>query len=108
MPSVRSTFPNEFATPEEDLNDGDTITFVDAGNVEMSEKYGREQLIIRVKLKDGNEKKLSVNKTSAQSLSEKYGDDTDQWVGKQAVAEITKQNVGGKVKFVVYLKPIGE
>jgi len=108
MPSVKNTFPSEFVIIGDELKDGDKIVFVDGGKLEMSEKYGREQLIFRVKLPDGSEKNLSVNKTSANNLSEAYGDDTEGWEGKEAVAEITKQNIGGENKSVAYLSPIAK
>jgi hypothetical protein len=105
MPSVSEAFPSDFVRAGEDVVEGDVIVFLDGGRVERSEKYDRDQLVFRIRLANGNEKNLSVNKTSGNSLKEEYGDDTEEWEGKKAKASVVQQQVGKDLKPVIYLKP---
>lgn len=112
MPSVNDTFPSEFVKAGDkdnpgDLVEGDVLTFLDGGSVEESQNYGRDQLIFKVLLPNGDEKKLSVNGSSAKELAEEWGDDTESWEGKKVKASVVKQNVAGKMRLVIYLKPQG-
>lgn len=103
MPSVKEAFPSNFVKAGEDVNDGDILKFLDGGKVEESQNYGRDQLIFKVLLVDGNEKNISVNGSSAKALAEVWGDDTGEWEGKEVVAKVVEQNVAGKMRFVIYL-----
>ena len=103
---------NEFLTAS-DVNDGDVITFLNAGeikDVDFSRSRDgsdvRKVLQIDVSLPDGKEKIVTINKTSRKSLSTKYGADTEDWVEKEAKVVILKQNVGGTIKDVIYLEPV--
>lgn len=110
MPNINDL--NEFLTAS-DVNDGDVITFLNAGeikDVDFSRSRDgsdvRKVLQIDVSLPDGKEKIVTINKTSRKSLSAKYGVDTEDWVEKEAKVVILKQNVGGTIKDVIYLEPV--
>ncbi len=107
MASVAKTFPSDFVKAGEDVKQGDVLTLLDGGKVEESQNYGRDQLIFKVLLPNGDEKKLSVNGSSAKALAEDWGDDTEAWEGKKVVASVVEQNVAGKMRDVIYLKPEG-
>ena len=94
----------------EDVQNGTVLEFVNEGEWVESKKWTyedgspRQQFIIRVKLGDA-EKDLSMNSTSRTAIMDEYGRDTADWVGKRAVVELVRQNVGGALKSVIYLTP---
>ena len=64
---------------------GEFIQFLDGGTEEEG-KYGM-QTNMKVMYK-GEEKLLSLKKTSYMELSPHYGEDTEDWIGKSAVLNI--------------------
>ena len=96
-----------------DVTDGDIITFVDAGELiekdfspEKDESDIRTVLDITITLPSGKKKLYSPNKTTRTALSEVWGAETENWVGKKATVSVVKQNVGGNLKKVIYLEPV--
>ena len=96
-----------------DVNDGDLLTFKDAGNikeVDYSEaKDGsdiQKVLQITLVLPNGKEKLVTLNRTSRNDIADKYTPETENWVGKTVKVEKVKQNVWGKVKDILYFKPV--
>jgi len=63
-----------------------------------------EKLVVPVKLSNAKVRDWIPNKTSIRSLTSLYGDNTDGWTGKGASFLITKQNVRGEMKDVVFVK----
>ena len=102
MVNVDESFPSDYVQVGEDVSDGDFLTFVDGGRTETNEKWGKLQLIFKVKTPKGDEKLCNVNKTSMKSLKEAWGADTSGWQGKKVLVSVVRQNVGGELKDVMY------
>ncbi len=102
-----ATGGRDFAKKGEDINDQDIITIMDGGAHEEGE-YGK-QFIFTIKLTNGEEKSFPFNKTSMNNLIDAYGDETDDWVGKEAKVYINQENVSGKfVKVAYFTHPQGD
>lgn len=98
--------PSEFVIAGQDVKDGDLITFLDEGKYNtLPQDPTREVLTFKVKVPSGDEKSLSVNKTSQIELIKAWTDDSKKWIGKQAKVEIVNQKVFQKMKEVIYLYP---
>ncbi len=105
---------NTFITPQ-DVKTGDVLIFTNAGEfVEMDYSLAKDGsdistvLQIEVELPNGKKKLISPNKTSRNEISTLYGVNTEDWVNKSVEVELVKQNVMGKLRDVIYLKPIKE
>ena len=72
----------------------------------MTQSDGKEvsKLIVPVKLSNDKVKEWIPNETSKRKIVQKYGDDTDKWIGKSDEFNVVKQNVRGEIKDVIYLK----
>ena len=84
------------------IKDGDLITFKSEGEEGVNQS-GRQILNMLVENPDSDEKTLTVNNTSKANMIKLYGDDTANWVGKEARVNIIKQMVGKEMKEVIYL-----
>ncbi|NHV97970.1 MAG: hypothetical protein HA494_09365 [Thaumarchaeota archaeon] len=95
----------EYLTPE-DVKD-DVVTFLDEGVYKKAEEtpFGRPVFQISVKLPDGRVKIATLNRTSRKELAKAYGEDTKNWVGREARVTKVKQNVRGELKDVIYFHP---
>lgn len=89
---------------EADIKDGDVITLSSSGE-EVEGKYGTKQ-VFRVATRNG-EKNVNVNQTSINNLIDAFGDDTEDWVGKEVQCWVVKTMVSGKLHNVLYLAPEG-
>lgn len=85
----------------DDVTDQDIVTIVNEGKEEES-KYGT-RLQIGLKTASGEEKTLTLNPTSKNALIDQYGDDTKEWIGKEARVHVVKALVSGEMKRVIYL-----
>lgn len=94
----------EFAKVGEDIKDGDIIVIQDGGT-EIVSQHG-PQVVYSIKTRNGS-KNLGINQTSVNALIDAYGDETENWVGKNATANLLKQMISGSLKNVVYLAPEG-
>lgn len=90
-----------FAEKGVDINEGDMISFVDAGR-EVPGEYGTQKIFL-MQMINGDEKSVAVNQTSINLLIDVYGDDTEKWVGKNVKVWINRENVGGQMRKVLYL-----
>ena len=90
---------SKFLSPE-DVSDQDLIVINDEG-IEEEGKFSKKYLF-NVTYK-GEEKKLSFNATSIGKLIEAWGDETEEWISKEAKLHKVKQNVAGKMKSVIYV-----
>lgn len=113
MPNLRTEMSGFLRTS--DLKKGEILAFADAGRIaeidfsrakDGSEK--RKVFQITVILPNGDEKLLTVNKTSQNSLVTAYGEQTEKWVGKKCEVDFIQQLVFGKMKDVLFLKPLQE
>lgn len=92
-----------FLKPDENIKDGDIITFLDEGWEEENEAFGKRQMVITVITPDMEKKKCNLNNTSKLNMRQAYGEDSKSWVSKEARVNIVKQMVGKTMKSVVYL-----
>jgi len=94
----------------EDVNDGDTVQITAHPETIPAEdsKYGKERHVIPVALPDGTEKRWGLNLTSYRSLYEAFGDEGDQWIGKQVKVVKNREKVRGETRYVLYAEPFKE
>ena len=77
----------------EDVKDGELVTFKDGGTWTESSKYNyddgnpKQDFVMTVE-HNGAEYKLRVGKFSRDELVPAYGNDTEHWIGKQAMITI--------------------
>ena len=91
-----------------DVENGDLATIVKPPYIQSAEKskYGKERTIITVQLKrTGEVYRWGLNTTSNDQLVEAFGDEGDQWKGKQVRIKVESMNVGGVNKSVLYAVP---
>jgi hypothetical protein len=96
---------SSYVVAGDDVKDGDMIVFVDGGKMHKYED-GRQTIQFNVTCPNGKTKLLSLNRTSANNLSEVYGSATEEWQGRNAMVTIVKMNVRGQLKNVIYLFPV--
>ena len=70
--------------------------------------FERTYVEIPVRLPNGQDKTWTPNKTSIRALAKVFGDDLDSWVGKKVKVNISRQNVRGEMKDVLYGEPYVE
>lgn len=92
------------------VKDGDILLFIDAGKIEEKEftKDGKVQKskLLEMTVEVNHERKMySPNKISRDKCSGAWGQDTAQWVGKEAVIHVANQLVFDKVQKVIVLEP---
>lgn len=85
---------------EADIKIGDVVRILDSGNVEMGQ-YG-EQKNFRIKTRNG-EKKLAFNQSTQNVLIEEFGDETENWIGKDVKVILKKETIAGKKVIIPYL-----
>lgn len=80
---------------------GDIVEFINEGEWKESTKFTYDdgnpvrQLVFKV-LHNGEEKQLSIIKPSRIALIEAFGDDTVEWVGREARIDLALNTQGGK------------
>lgn len=87
---------------EADIKDGDIIKIVDAGAV-VQGKFA-EQKVHKIETRNGV-KALPLNQTSINNLIDAFGEDSDNWVGKEVKVWIFKVPKEGKMTYQKYLAP---
>ena len=104
--------PSDYVTANIDIKTGDIVQFLNEGAyTNPPQNPEREVLTFKVLLPNGEEKKISVNKTSQKELMSAWcPDDMDSshWVGKRAKVKIVNQKVFNEFKDVIYLTPLIE
>lgn len=85
---------------EADLKSGDTIKIIDSGNIEIGQ-FG-EQYNFKIKTRNG-EKKLGFNQKTLNVLIDEFGDDTEEWIGKEVKVILKKDLIAGKKVVIPYL-----
>ncbi len=83
-----------------DLQNGDTVTIMDAGIVETHPQYGEQHKFV-VKTRNGD-KRASFNQSSINVLVDAYGDDSEAWIGKPAKVLIKKTMIANERRIVAY------
>lgn len=90
----------EWAKKGVDIMNGDVVRILNSGTV-VTGDYG-DRSVFQIRTKNG-EKNQTFNQTSMNACIDAFGDETENWVGKDAKVTIVKQNVSGKFIDVVYL-----
>ena len=85
---------------EPDIKSGDIIKILDSGNIEMGQ-YG-EQKNFKVKTRNG-EKKMAFNQATINVLVEEFGEDSENFVGKDVKVILKKDVIAGKKVIIPYL-----
>lgn len=97
---------SDFIKADIDVKQGDIITLLDEGIEQESETFTNEDgspkidHIFKISLSDGEERKISMNKTSLRKFVEKFGNESAAWVGKKAVVSVV-MNPNGKKGIVL-------
>lgn len=88
---------------EADLKNGDIVTVLDNGIIETGNYKGRavDSWYFKVKTRNG-EKKTKFNQKSINILIDEFGEDSDNWAGKDVRVIIHKTLIAGEKQDVVY------
>ena len=93
-----------FLKKGEDFKDGDIVVIANEGK-QAEGQFGTQDLFL-IKTKDGKEGNVSFNQTSINNLIDGYGDDSINWIGKEAKVHAILSNVQGKmIKVYYFLHP---
>ena len=98
--------PSGLFLSNKDVKTGEIITFIDAGEEKPGKNFNGKDVIkfvIKVRLPDGEEKLADLNNTSKKNMMDEYGENSDEWIGKDARIEIVTQKVSKDFKDVLYL-----
>src|SRR3990167_23439 len=105
MPLIK--FESDWLKAKDNVNQGDRIKFVNAGvpnekgdwifNVTVIEKTSGNMLY---------QKKFQLNKTNWKTIKKVYGENSDNWVGKEMEVIIVKVNNPSTGKFVYTVRLI--
>jgi hypothetical protein len=100
IPFVRK-IPYEFDGTkfEADIKNGDLIKILDGGNIEQSQ-WG-EQKNFKIKTRNG-EKKTPFNQATINVLIKEFGDETENWIGKEVVVLLEKKMIANKKSIIAY------
>lgn len=88
---------------EADIKDGDVVTILDAGSIVMGE-YG-EQRVFKLNTRNG-EKNFALNQTSVNNLVDAFGEESEEYIGKEVKVWLIKAMVSGKLQLVKYLSAL--
>ncbi len=83
-----------------DLQNMDMVRILDSGEVETGQ-FG-EQTVFRIKTRNGD-KKFAFNQKTINVLIQEFGDDTENWVGKDVKVILHKGIFAGKKGVAAYL-----
>ena len=89
-----------FLKKGEDIKNGDIVTIANEGK-QVDGQFGTQDLFL-VKTAAGKEGNVSFNRTSLNCLVEAYGEESRNWIGKQAKVWAILSNVQGKMIKVYY------
>lgn len=101
---------SDFVTANVDVRDGDLVKIVSAGEIkEFKQQDGSIRKRLQIDLEcpgEDNVKKLTLNPTSVKALSAAYGGASEEWIDKEALVQVAKQNVQGQMRNIIYLTPV--
>ena len=104
MTNLKEYISGNFLSPEvlkELKTNKAVITGLPAVNEDTP--FGKDVLEMEVEVK-GRKLVYSMNRTSARKVSESYGTEEKEWVGKILYFDVVKMNVRGQLKDVMYAK----
>lgn len=88
MPEI--IYPSEWLKINENVKDGDTIQFLDAGTQDKDERWIFNVAVFRKGDLIEPEKKFGLNKTNFKAVSAVYGTNSDNWVNKEMLVSSVK------------------
>jgi len=91
----------KWAKPNVNIQNGEIITILNEGEF-IEGKYGR-RIVFKIQNSAGEELNLTFNQKTINNLIDVYGNETKNWIGKQARVWIFTSPVGGEFRDVVYL-----
>ena len=96
---LSEAYPSSFLKAD-DLQGRDVIATISSVELEsIGQGADKEQkLVIGFK---GKEKKLVCNKTNAGTIGQLYGDETDEWIGKQVILTARDVEYQGKTTLAI-------
>ena len=83
-----------------DIKDGDKVAIASEGKKQEGQ-FGMQDIFL-IKLANGEEGNISLNQMSINSLIDGYGEDSVNWIGKEARIEVIKMSVAGKIRQVYF------
>lgn len=101
MKYQRKVSIGNFAKKGEDIKQDDIVKIASEGQV-VEGNFG-EQNVFLIKLAKGEEKNVSLNQTSINNLIDAYGEDSKNWIGKDAKVWLIRGMVSGKMREMLYL-----
>jgi len=101
MKYKKSVSLGQFARKGEDIKHGDIVTVLNEGE-QFEGDYGTQD-VFSIKTTRGEEKNITLNKTSLNNMIDAYGEDSSGWVGKEAKIWLIMSNIQGKMKQVLYV-----
>ena len=97
----------------DDVKEGEILIFTDAGEIKevdfskAQDGSGKKKVFqISIGLPDGRTKTATINATSRNALTEKYGSNTEDWVNKNVKVTFVNQMAFGKMTKVLVLVPV--
>jgi len=99
---MKAKLYSKYLKADIDVREGDILTFLDEGSEEPNQ-WGQVQATFTVRTESGAEKKYSPNNDSLAWLIRHYGDETKEWIDKQAPVFIVTKKIGGAMKRIVNL-----
>lgn len=81
MPEI--IYPSEWLKINENVQNGDTIQFLDAGTQDKDERWIFNVAVFRKGDLAEPEKKFGLNKTNFKAVSAVYGTNSDNWINKE-------------------------
>lgn len=87
---------------EADIKNGDKVKILNAGDVVTGE-YG-DQHVFQIETRNG-EKNAPFNQSSINALVDSWGDESEEWVGKEVKVLTKKGTFGGKKGIAAYFVP---
>ena len=96
----------EWGKKGEDYVAGDTLTIKDGGTQRegnFADEHGNKKMetIFAIETKNG-EKMVRMNQTSINILIDSFGDESNDWVGKEVLVRMKKDTVAGKKVDIYY------
>jgi len=109
MKLVKSnTFSGDWLDKEKEVRTGDTVTIANAGEIVDSQyTYDdgtpKKQHLFKIKLANGEERNVTLNRSTLDILIDELGDETEHWVGKEVKVFTHKTVIGGNKVVILYL-----
>lgn len=90
---------------EADIQNGDKVTIKDSGIVESHAKFGDQHKFI-ISTRNGD-KRTNFNQKTINAMVDAFGDESEDWVGKEVTVATEKTIISGERRIVAYFLPTG-